>query len=63
LLQSKAEEIGKDNTKSNQYHIRDPYWKLIKENKRKIKRDYEFNVNSPEFQFERVILSLGTQES
>ena len=49
-MRNKAEEIGKDNTKSNQYHIRDPYWKLIKGNKRKVKRDYEFNVNSPEFQ-------------
>ncbi|MFI9032397.1 D-alanyl-lipoteichoic acid biosynthesis protein DltD [Staphylococcus pasteuri] len=46
----KAEVIGKNNTKTNDYHIRDPYWKLIKENKRKINRDYEFNVNSPEFQ-------------
>ncbi|RRJ19378.1 D-alanyl-lipoteichoic acid biosynthesis protein DltD, partial [Pseudomonas aeruginosa] len=25
-MRNKAEEIGKDNTKSNQYHIRDPYW-------------------------------------
>lgn len=49
-MKDKAVEIGKDNTKSNKFDIRDPYWKLIKENKRKINRDYEFNVNSPEFQ-------------
>ena len=49
-MKDKAEVIGKNNTKTNDYHIRDPYWKLIKENKRKINRDYEFNVNSPEFQ-------------
>ncbi|MBO1199390.1 D-alanyl-lipoteichoic acid biosynthesis protein DltD [Staphylococcus simiae] len=49
-MKDKAVEIGKDNTKTNKFDIRDPYWKLIKENKRKINRDYEFNVNSPEFQ-------------
>ena len=49
-MKHKAADIGKANTQSNKYDIRDPYWKLIKQNKRKIKRDYEFNINSPEFQ-------------
>lgn len=49
-MKHKAVDIGKANTQSNKYDIRDPYWKLIKQNKRKIKRDYEFNINSPEFQ-------------
>ncbi|AKL91355.1 D-alanyl-lipoteichoic acid biosynthesis protein DltD [Staphylococcus capitis] len=49
-MKDKAIDIGKANTKTNKFDIRDPYWKLIKENKRKIKRDYEFNIDSPEFQ-------------
>lgn len=48
-MKDKAVDIGKANTKTNRFDIRDPYWKLIKENKRKVKRDYEFNINSPEF--------------
>lgn len=49
-MRDKAVQVGKDNTTSNQFDIRDPYWKLIKESKRKVKRNYEFNINSPEFQ-------------
>ncbi|MCG7339447.1 D-alanyl-lipoteichoic acid biosynthesis protein DltD [Staphylococcus sp. ACRSN] len=45
-----AEKHGQSQTKSNNYGIRDEYWKLINSHKRKINRDYEFNVNSPEFQ-------------
>ena len=37
-MKHKAADIGKANTQSNKYDIRDPYWKLIKQNKRKIKR-------------------------
>lgn len=49
-LSKEAEKLGKDSTKTNKYGIRDEYWKLINSHKRKINRDYEFNVNSPEFQ-------------
>ena len=34
-MKHKAADIGKANTQSNKYDIRDPYWKLIKQNKRK----------------------------
>ncbi|HCX8358637.1 TPA: D-alanyl-lipoteichoic acid biosynthesis protein DltD [Staphylococcus aureus] len=49
-MKQKAVEIGKADTTSNKFGIRDQYWKLIQESKRKVRRDYEFNVNSPEFQ-------------
>ncbi|WP_114603772.1 D-alanyl-lipoteichoic acid biosynthesis protein DltD [Staphylococcus sp. EZ-P03] len=44
-----ATQYGKAHSQSNEFKIRDKYWKLIKANKRKINRDYEFNINSPEF--------------
>lgn len=44
-----AAQYGEAHSKSNEYHIRDKYWKLIQANKRRVKRDYEFNINSPEF--------------
>ncbi|ANZ33846.1 D-alanyl-lipoteichoic acid biosynthesis protein DltD [Staphylococcus carnosus] len=44
-----ATQYGEAHSKSNQYHIRDKYWKLIKAHKRRMNRDYEFNINSPEF--------------
>lgn len=49
-LSKEAEKMGKANTKSNKFGIRDEYWQLINSHKRKINRDYEFNLNSPEFQ-------------
>ena len=59
-MKHKAADIGKANTQSNKYDIRDPYWKLIKQNKRKIKRDYEFNINSPEFQDLKLLVQNAT---
>ncbi len=34
----------------DQFGVEIKLWKLIQESKRKVRRDYEFNVNSPEFQ-------------
>ncbi|MCE5048045.1 D-alanyl-lipoteichoic acid biosynthesis protein DltD [Staphylococcus equorum] len=48
-IQKQAEKYGEARTKSNEFGIRDEYWDLIKSHKRKINRDYEFNINSPEF--------------
>lgn len=48
-MRAKATEIGEAHTKSNEFGIKDEYWRLIKQKKRKINRDYEFNINSPEF--------------
>ncbi|OWP36636.1 D-alanyl-lipoteichoic acid biosynthesis protein DltD, partial [Raoultella ornithinolytica] len=48
-IESAAESYGEARTKSNQFGIRDEYWGLIKQHKRKINRNYEFRQNSPEF--------------
>ena len=48
-MNRKATKIAIDHSKSNKYGIKDEYWKLIKENRRKVRRDWEFNINSPEF--------------
>ncbi|MBU0437123.1 D-alanyl-lipoteichoic acid biosynthesis protein DltD [Staphylococcus succinus] len=48
-IRNRAESYGSNQVKSNEFGIRDKYWDLIKQHKRKINRDYEFNINSPEF--------------
>ncbi|HLR18546.1 MAG TPA: D-alanyl-lipoteichoic acid biosynthesis protein DltD [Staphylococcus sp.] len=48
-VQMKAENYGEARTQTNKYGIKDEYWDLIKNHKRKINRDYEFNIDSPEF--------------
>lgn len=48
-MMTQAESYGEAHTKTNQFGIRDDYWDLIKQHKRKINRNYEFRQNSPEF--------------
>lgn len=48
-MKNDAEQYGDKHTKTNQFGIRDKYWKLIQSHRRKINRNYEFNKNSPEF--------------
>ncbi|WP_432370473.1 D-alanyl-lipoteichoic acid biosynthesis protein DltD [Staphylococcus chromogenes] len=57
-LDKEAEQYGKAHSSTNPYRIKDAYWKLIKENKRPINRQYEFRTNSPEFRDLALLVDL-----
>ncbi|MCU5747034.1 D-alanyl-lipoteichoic acid biosynthesis protein DltD [Staphylococcus sp. SQ8-PEA] len=57
-LEKKAIRYGKQHSKSNEYGIKDPYWKLLKKHKRYISRNHEFKLNSPEFKDLKILTEL-----
>jgi D-alanine transfer protein len=54
-MKQKAVEIGKADTTSNKFGIRDQYWKLIQESKRHLHQQHAL--------FLQVILNLGILEN
>ncbi|MBX8994463.1 D-alanyl-lipoteichoic acid biosynthesis protein DltD [Staphylococcus pettenkoferi] len=48
-LEPQAVKFGDKHSKSNEFGIKDPYWKQLQKHRHFISRNHEFKMNSPEF--------------
>ena len=44
-----ASQYGEQNSTSNKFGMNDQYWSLLKQQRKRFNRSYEFNKNSVEF--------------